>query len=326
MLGGVWADRLPRHRVMVATDLVRAAMHALLAVADLHRRGRDLAHRRDRGRLRRRRGVLPPRLHRPDAADRARGAAPGRQRGDLARRTPWPSSPARRWRPRSCSASAPAGRSRSTPRRSSSPPPSWSGCGRAARGEARGAGLAARRAARRAGREFRARTWVWATVAIFCFMLIFALRALRRARARPWPRTSTARSGVLRRAGGGAGRGDDRRRADRLPLAAAAPDAGGVRRQPRLAGGDRAVRGAARRARCWSPRSCSPAPGWRCSTSGGRRRWRSGSRRTRSRACRPTTGWARSPCCRSATCSPGPIGEAIGPAEVLIVGGVDRRA
>ena len=32
MLGGVWADRLPRHLVMVATDLVRAAMHALLAV------------------------------------------------------------------------------------------------------------------------------------------------------------------------------------------------------------------------------------------------------------------------------------------------------
>jgi MFS family permease len=32
MLGGVWADRLPRHLVMVATDLVRAAMHTLLAV------------------------------------------------------------------------------------------------------------------------------------------------------------------------------------------------------------------------------------------------------------------------------------------------------
>jgi MFS family permease len=32
MLGGVWADRLPRHLVMVATDVVRATMHALLAV------------------------------------------------------------------------------------------------------------------------------------------------------------------------------------------------------------------------------------------------------------------------------------------------------
>ncbi|HWF54113.1 MAG TPA: MFS transporter [Solirubrobacteraceae bacterium] len=32
LLGGVLADRLPRHRVMVCTDLVRAAVHALLAV------------------------------------------------------------------------------------------------------------------------------------------------------------------------------------------------------------------------------------------------------------------------------------------------------
>jgi MFS family permease len=31
LIGGVWADRLPRHRVMIATDLVRFALHALLA-------------------------------------------------------------------------------------------------------------------------------------------------------------------------------------------------------------------------------------------------------------------------------------------------------
>lgn len=31
LLGGVWADRLPRHRVMVITDLVRFGLHALLA-------------------------------------------------------------------------------------------------------------------------------------------------------------------------------------------------------------------------------------------------------------------------------------------------------
>ncbi|MDP9385680.1 MAG: MFS transporter [Actinomycetota bacterium] len=30
-IGGVWADRLPRHRVMVASDLVRCVLHALLA-------------------------------------------------------------------------------------------------------------------------------------------------------------------------------------------------------------------------------------------------------------------------------------------------------
>jgi MFS family permease len=31
LLGGVWADRLPRHRMMVVTDLVRFTLHALLA-------------------------------------------------------------------------------------------------------------------------------------------------------------------------------------------------------------------------------------------------------------------------------------------------------
>src|SRR5215210_7803500 len=31
LIGGVWADRLPRHRVMIATDLIRFALHALLA-------------------------------------------------------------------------------------------------------------------------------------------------------------------------------------------------------------------------------------------------------------------------------------------------------
>jgi MFS family permease len=32
LIGGVWADRLPRHHVMIATDLVRFTLHALLAV------------------------------------------------------------------------------------------------------------------------------------------------------------------------------------------------------------------------------------------------------------------------------------------------------
>lgn len=31
LLGGVWADRLPRHRVMIVADLIRFALHALLA-------------------------------------------------------------------------------------------------------------------------------------------------------------------------------------------------------------------------------------------------------------------------------------------------------
>ena len=38
LLGGVWADRLPRHRVMVATDLVRFVLHALLAALIFTRR------------------------------------------------------------------------------------------------------------------------------------------------------------------------------------------------------------------------------------------------------------------------------------------------
>ncbi len=32
LIGGVWADRLPRHRLMVVTDVVRFGLHALLAV------------------------------------------------------------------------------------------------------------------------------------------------------------------------------------------------------------------------------------------------------------------------------------------------------
>jgi MFS family permease len=32
LIGGVWADRLPRHRIMVGTDLIRGALHALLAL------------------------------------------------------------------------------------------------------------------------------------------------------------------------------------------------------------------------------------------------------------------------------------------------------
>jgi predicted MFS family arabinose efflux permease len=32
LIGGVWADRLPRHRIMVSTDVIRAVLHTLLAV------------------------------------------------------------------------------------------------------------------------------------------------------------------------------------------------------------------------------------------------------------------------------------------------------
>jgi MFS family permease len=32
LFGGVWADRLPRHRIMIAADIIRAALHGLLAI------------------------------------------------------------------------------------------------------------------------------------------------------------------------------------------------------------------------------------------------------------------------------------------------------
>src|SRR5690242_17445682 len=32
LFGGVWADRLPRHRIMIVTDLSRAALHAAVAI------------------------------------------------------------------------------------------------------------------------------------------------------------------------------------------------------------------------------------------------------------------------------------------------------
>src|SRR5258706_9478225 len=32
LFGGVWADRLPRHRIMLATDLARALLHGTLAL------------------------------------------------------------------------------------------------------------------------------------------------------------------------------------------------------------------------------------------------------------------------------------------------------
>ena len=85
MLGGVWADRLPRHRVMLATDVIRGGAHALLAVLILTGAVEIWMIVGDRGRLRRRGGVLPARLHRPRAADRAGVAAAGGQRDDLAR-------------------------------------------------------------------------------------------------------------------------------------------------------------------------------------------------------------------------------------------------
>ena len=71
LIGGVWADRLPRAR---ADDRHRPRAGRPARAAgrpDLHRPGGDLAPRGDRGAVRHGRGVLPPRLHRAAAAHRA---------------------------------------------------------------------------------------------------------------------------------------------------------------------------------------------------------------------------------------------------------------
>ena len=119
LIGGVWADRLPRHRVMIATDLVRFALHALLAALIFTGTVRDLAGGRDRDAVRQRRGVLPPRRQRAAAADRPRGRTSSRRPRSRRCPTTSPNSPGRRSPRCSCSARAPAGRSRSTPPRSS---------------------------------------------------------------------------------------------------------------------------------------------------------------------------------------------------------------
>ena len=46
LFGGVWADRLPRHHVMVASNLLSGASQAVVAVAAADRSRADLAARR----------------------------------------------------------------------------------------------------------------------------------------------------------------------------------------------------------------------------------------------------------------------------------------
>ena len=171
-------------------------------------------------------------------------------------------------------------RRRDVPRLRRLPDP---GAGRA--GAARsGHGLGARPSCATGWAEFRARAWVWGTVAIFCFMLIFALRAVLRARPDRGRGRLRHRAGSTAcwrpRSGAGtiAGAVVGLRWRPQRPLLAAFVDAtsAGRRRSRVFAAG-------APRGRCWSRCSCSPARACRCSTSGGRPRWRSGSRRTRSR-------------------------------------------
>ncbi len=104
LIGGVWADRLPPHLVVVTTDLIGFALHPLAGGADLHRRGRG-AGGRQRDRPRRAGGLT----------DLARGLEPafyGRRSVPVTSTT---TSPPTRTRPSSSCASSRLGRPISTP-------------------------------------------------------------------------------------------------------------------------------------------------------------------------------------------------------------------
>ena len=120
LIGGIWADRVQRHRLMVVTDGVRFVLHATLAALILTGDVQIWQVVVIEARLRDRRGLLPARGHGRSPPDGPRGGDPGGQRAGL--------DVEQRLRVRragdrdrsSCSASAPARPSRSTPRRSSS--------------------------------------------------------------------------------------------------------------------------------------------------------------------------------------------------------------
>ena len=68
LIGGVWADRLPRQRVMLAADFLRFGLQTLDGGAADHRRRRGVAPGAAPGRHGRLRGLLPAggdRAHRP---------------------------------------------------------------------------------------------------------------------------------------------------------------------------------------------------------------------------------------------------------------------
>ena len=80
LAGGVWSDRLPRQLVMVAADLLRAAVHGVVAIA-FFTDSIEVWHLIvSSARLRRRVGLLRPRLDRAREDDRQPGAAAGGER------------------------------------------------------------------------------------------------------------------------------------------------------------------------------------------------------------------------------------------------------
>ena len=288
LFGGVWADRLPRHKVMIVTDLARFVLHAVLAAlifTDAIEIWHIVVIEALFGTAE---AFFRPGVHGAGPADRAGGAHPGREGGHAARSRPSRSSPAPRWPPPSSSGSAPAGRSRSTRSRSSSPPRSSSPCARASAAtvEAR---TSVARELREGWIEVRTRAWVWVTLVVFSLALLLCFA----------PYTTLGPTVAEEHYGSTGVYG----------LLAAATGVGtmggallGFRLRPRhpmrigmicvvfVAGGHGGLRGRRSRCGCSCRSSSPPASGSRCSACGGRRRSRSGSRRAGSPACPPTTG------------------------------------
>ena len=166
LFGGVWSDRLPRHRVMVASNLAQrrepggrrrpssSAGHAQLwELAALAAVNGVVV------------GVLLPGQHRDRPADRGRADAPAGERDAAARAERDEHRRRRARRDRSSRPRAPVGRSRSTPR------PTGSRRSRSVRCACR-AGCASRAApcctsCGTAGSDFWSRPWLWAIVLQF---------------------------------------------------------------------------------------------------------------------------------------------------------------
>ncbi len=83
LVAGVWADRLPRQLVMLASDVGRGLAHGDARGPAAHRPCRALAARRARSRLRRRGGVLRAGFTRASSRRRSAGEAPAGQRAHV---------------------------------------------------------------------------------------------------------------------------------------------------------------------------------------------------------------------------------------------------
>ena len=183
----MWADRLPRHRVMVVTDLVRFALHALLAAlifADVVRIWELIAIEALFGTAE---AFFRPAANGPAPADGARAGDPAGQRpSTLSNNIGEFAGPALAtalvlglgagWAFALDAATfllsaalpdarAPAARTRGRHG------DDRARCGASARSASQRVGGAARRALR----EVRSRSWVWATLAAFCAALFTGL-------------------------------------------------------------------------------------------------------------------------------------------------------